>query len=52
MTVYEKYLPAAIGKVSLNQQKTVLVNLNPLSTNPTKWSHTLKQFVGKTRRIF
>ena len=22
-------------------------NLNPLSTNPTKWSNTLKQFVGK-----
>ena len=21
--------------------------LNPLSTNPTKWSNTLKQFVGK-----
>ena len=22
-------------------------NLNPLNTNPTKWSNTLKQFVGK-----
>ena len=22
-------------------------NINPLSTNPTKWSNTLKQFVGK-----
>ena len=21
--------------------------VNPLSANPTKWSHTLKQFVGK-----
>ena len=25
--------------------------LNPLSANPTKWSNTLKQFVGKSRRI-
>ena len=25
---------------------------NPLSANPTKWSNTLKQFVGKSRRIF
>ena len=24
---------------------------NPLSTNPTKWSDTHKQFVGKSRRI-
>ena len=22
-------------------------NINPLSVNPTKWSNTLKQFVGK-----
>ena len=25
----------------------LLVLLNPLSTNPTKWSNTLKRFVGK-----
>ena len=25
----------------------MLLNLNPLSANPTKWSNTLKQFVGK-----
>ena len=24
---------------------------NPLSSNPTKWSNTLKQFVGQSRRI-
>ena len=24
----------------------VAVNFNPLSANPTKWSNTLKQFVG------
>ena len=25
--------------------------VNPLSANPTKWSNTLKQFVGNSRRI-
>ena len=25
--------------------------LNPLSANPTKWSNTLRQFVGFCRRI-
>ena len=25
--------------------------INPLSANPTIWSNTLKQFVGKSRRI-
>ena len=24
----------------------MLISFNPLSTNPTKWSNTLKQFVG------
>ena len=27
--------------------KAIVAELNPLSTNPTKWSKTLKQFVGK-----
>ena len=27
--------------------KRLRVNVNPLSANPTKWSNTLKQFVGK-----
>ena len=26
--------------------------LNPLSTKPTKWSNTLKQFVGNSRQVF
>ena len=26
-------------------------SLNPLSTNPTKWSNTLKQFVGDLQRL-
>ena len=25
--------------------------LKPLSANPTKWSNTLKQFIGNSRRI-
>ena len=28
-----------------------LLKVNPLSANPTKWSNTLKQFVGFCRRI-
>ena len=27
------------------------IDLNPLSANPTKWSNTLKQFVGNSRRV-
>ena len=27
--------------------KRLGVNVNPLSANPTKWSNTLKRFVGK-----
>ena len=30
----------------------VYLLFNPLNANVTKWSYTLKQFVGKTRRIF
>ena len=26
-------------------------NINALSADPTKWSNTLKQFVGKSRQI-
>ena len=29
----------------------IVRNINPLSANPTKWSKTLKQFVGNSRRI-
>ena len=27
-------------------------HLNPLSANPTKWSNTLKQFVGNCLSVF
>ena len=33
----------------VRNQKTTI---NPLRANPTKWSNTLKQFVGFCRRIF
>ena len=31
----------------LNEPLTKLLSVKPLSDNPTKWSNTLKQFVGK-----
>ena len=36
-----------------NRKKKSETNLfyNSLSANPTKWSNTLKQFVGNSRRI-
>ena len=33
------------------KSKEIYILINPLSTNPTKWSDTLKQFVGCCRRI-
>ena len=32
--------------IKKHDQHDIIV-LNPLSANPTKWSNTLKQFVGK-----
>ena len=29
-----------------NNNQNILSHFNPLSANPTKWSNTLKQFVG------
>ena len=37
----ESFMKTTLGS------ETVLFHVNPLSTNPTKWSNTLKQFVGK-----
>ena len=42
---FVKTLQIGLYSVFLN------VPINPLSANPTKWSNTLKQFVGKSRRI-
>ena len=36
---------------SLRMRFEDLWNFNPLSANPTKWSNTLKQFVGNSQRI-
>ena len=33
--------------ISLLPLSQAMLSLNPLSVNPTKWSNTLKQFVGK-----
>ena len=30
---------------------SVNYSINPLSATPTKWSNTLKKFVGKSRQI-
>ena len=38
-------LSLSIFKLSPLQYRLI----NPLSANPTKWSNTLKQFVGKSR---
>ena len=34
-----------------NSNYNIYTWLNPLSTNPAKWSKTLKQFVGRCQRI-
>ena len=39
-----------VGEV-LDPSLLLLKLFNPLSANPTKWSNTLKQFVGKSRQI-
>ena len=35
----------------MSENKKSHTQLNPLSANPIKWSNTLKQFVGNSRRI-
>ena len=38
--------------LSLGFVKTIKTLINPLSTNPTKWSNTLKQFVDFCRLLW
>ena len=39
-------------KIVFNGRESVsFLGLNPVSSNPTHWSNTLKQFVGFCRRI-
>ena len=39
-----------INSIKINSLP-ITVNLNSLSTNPTKWSNILKQFVGKLPKL-
>ena len=39
-------LDIVLGKSSFKLLLRFLVFINPLSANPTKWSNTLKQFIG------
>ena len=38
--------------IFLQNNSNYIVSFNPLNANPTKWSNTLKQFIGCCRRIF
>ena len=42
---------ADYSKVSHFNDTEAPVRVNPLSANPTKWSNTLKKFVGSCRQI-
>ena len=42
-----------LEKFSVLQENPCNIDhINSLSANPTKWSNTLKQFLGNSRRIF
>ena len=43
---YSGVKPFQISK-GFPHSENVSIEINPLSANPTKWSNTLKQFVGK-----
>ena len=44
-------VPKNLNNVLFNVLVTYTNRFNPLSANPSKWSNTLKQFVGCCRRI-
>ena len=46
-----RWLPSSCLQEVLHHTNIILTQLNPLSANPIKWTNTLKQFVGKSRRI-
>ena len=46
-----QYITPLIQGVIFPWEAVVSMKLNPLSANPTKWSNTLKQFVGCWRRL-
>ena len=43
--IYSSYSPTVMYELKEKDYETWAF-LNPLSANPTKWSNTLKQFVG------
>ena len=52
MTFKEKLMLILLeGLLIYREMALVNVDVNSLSVNPTKWSNTLKQFVGFCRRI-
>ena len=52
MTFKEKLMLILLeGLLIYREMALVNVDFNSLSVNPTKWSNTLKQFVGFCRRI-
>ena len=44
--IFTRYKNFALQRV-LQKRKRLIYDLNPLGANPTNWSNTLKQFVGK-----
>ena len=44
---FESNLPLIFHQFSIN----IPLHFNPLSANSTKWSNTLKQFIGNSQRI-
>ena len=38
-------------RTMVRKRLTYFVEINPLSVKPTKWSNTLKQFVGKLHTV-
>ena len=48
LEVHFQYIPKRSSDFFTTTQKSLkLLILNPLGANPTKWSNTLKEFVGK-----
>ena len=48
----EKFIQSTLICAQFDKNYIKPTFYKPLSANPTKWSNTLKQFVGKSRQIF
>ena len=51
LQIFKVRLPQILLGPLLNILSHLLVPLNPLSTNPTKWSNKLEQFAANSQRI-